>query len=238
MINMSNICDYIKWRGDLSFEADPINEIDNLILSRISYLPFKEIKFNNKEKFKILANRFLELKKEDFHQIDDISLIEELAKSNRYKDLIFSDYYEKIDEEEEKQFAAVTIWLQNNELFVSYRGTDATIVGWKEDFNMSFMINVPSQLEGVKYLEAISKKYFRKKILILTYLGHQTLGIYVIHMALIFYVIRYCNSFFSIDNSYLEYALITIITLIVTQIINIILMLNKWSRLIFLGNLK
>ena len=161
---MSNIVDYIKWRGDLSFEADPINEIDNLILSRISYLPFKEIKFNNKEKFKILANRFLELKKEDFHQIDDISLIEELAKSNRYKDLIFSDYYEKIDEEEEKQFAAITVWLPNNELFVSYRGTDATIVGWKEDFNMSFMINVPSQLEGVKYLEAISKKYFRKKL--------------------------------------------------------------------------
>lgn len=161
---MSNIVDYIKWRGDLSFETDPINEIDNLILSRISYLPFKEIKFNNKEKFKILANRFLELKKEDFNQIDDISLIEELAKSNRYKDLIFSDYYEKIDEEEEKQFAAVTIWLPNNELFVSYRGTDATIVGWKEDFNMSFMINVPSQLEGVKYLEAISKKYFRKKL--------------------------------------------------------------------------
>ena len=149
---MSNIVDYIKWRGDLSFEADPINEIDNLILSRISYLPFKEIKFNDKEKFKILASRFLELKKEDFHQIDDISLIEELAKSNRYKNLIFSDYYEKIDEEEEKQFAAVTVWLPNNELFVSYRGTDATIVGWKEDFNMSFMINVPSQLEGVKYL--------------------------------------------------------------------------------------
>ena len=87
-------------------------------------------------------------------------------------------------------------------------------------------------------IPVIFKKYYRKKILILTYLGQQTLGIYVIHMALIFYVIRYCNSFFSIDNSILEYALITIITLIVTQIINIILMLNKWSRLIFLGNLK
>ena len=84
----------------------------------------------------------------------------------------------------------------------------------------------------------IFKKYLRKKILFLTYLGQQTLGIYVIHMALIFYVISYCNSFFSIDNRYLEYALITIITLIVTQIINIILMMNKWSRLIFLGNLK
>ena len=92
---MANIFDYIKWRGDLSLLKDEFNEIDNLILSRISYLPFKEIKLNNKEKFKILANRFLELKKEDFHQIDDISLIEELAKSNRYKDLIFSDYYEK-----------------------------------------------------------------------------------------------------------------------------------------------
>lgn len=87
-------------------------------------------------------------------------------------------------------------------------------------------------------IPVIFKKYLERKIQILTCLGQQTLGIYVIHMALIFYVIRYCNSFFSIDNRYLEYALITILTLIVTQIINIILMKNKWSRLIFLGNSK
>lgn len=87
-------------------------------------------------------------------------------------------------------------------------------------------------------IPVIFKKYLERKIQILTYLGQQTLGIYVIHMALIFYVIRYCNSLFSIDNRYLEYALITILTLIVTQIINIILMMNKWSRLIFLGNSK
>ena len=42
---MANIVDYIKWRGDLSFEVSPLNEIDNLILSRISYLPFEKINF-------------------------------------------------------------------------------------------------------------------------------------------------------------------------------------------------
>ena len=36
---MSNIIDYIKWRGDLSFDQAPINEIDNIILARFSYLP-------------------------------------------------------------------------------------------------------------------------------------------------------------------------------------------------------
>lgn len=161
---MSNIVDYIKWRGDLSLEVSPLNEIDNLILSRISYLPFERINFKDKDSFVELADQFLELKKEDFHQIDDIMLVEELSKSIRFKNLLFSDYFDKIDPLEEIQFSAITIWLPNNEIFVSYRGTDATLVGWKEDFNMSFMSNVPSQIEGVKYLENIARKYPRKKI--------------------------------------------------------------------------
>lgn len=161
---MSNIVDYIKWRGDLSLEVSPLNEIDNLILSRISYLPFERINFKDKDSFVELEDQFLELKKEDFHQIDDIMLVEELSKSIRFKNLLFSDYFDKIDPLEEIQFSAITIWLPNNEIFVSYRGTDATLVGWKEDFNMSFMSNVPSQIEGVKYLENIARKYPRKKI--------------------------------------------------------------------------
>lgn len=161
---MANIIDYIKWRGDLSLEVSPLNEIDNLILSRISYLPFEKINFKDKDSFVKLADQFLELKKEDFHQVDDIMLIEELSKSIRFKDLLFSDYFEKVDPLEEIQFSAINIWIPNNEIFVSYRGTDATLVGWKEDFNMSFMNHVPSQLEGVRYLEDIAQKYPRKKI--------------------------------------------------------------------------
>ena len=161
---MSNIVDYIKWRGDLSFRASPINEIDNLIMARISYLPYEKVNFKDMIGFEELAGQFLKLTPEEFHQIDDIDLIKELAKSERFKSMKFSDQLLKFSEKEEMQFFAITVWLPNGELFVSFRGTDATLVGWKEDFNMSFMSNLPSQKEGVNYLEYISKKYPLKKI--------------------------------------------------------------------------
>ena len=161
---MSNIIDYIKWRGDLSFKASPINEIDSLIMARISYLPYEKVKFKDMIGFEKLAEDFLNLDEEKFHQIDDIDLIKELAKSERFKEIKFSDMRVKFSEEEEMQFFSITVWLPNGELFVSFRGTDATLVGWKEDFNMSFMSNLPSQKEAVDYLETISKKYPLKKI--------------------------------------------------------------------------
>ena len=40
---MADIIDYIKWRGDLPFSADPFNDVDNLILSELSYLKFDGI---------------------------------------------------------------------------------------------------------------------------------------------------------------------------------------------------
>ena len=161
---MSNIVDYIKWRGDLSFEESPMNEIDNLIMARISYLPYEKVQFRDMIGFEKLAEEFLKLEPEDFHQIDDIDLIKELAKSERFRSMKFSDQRLKFSEKEEMQFFAVTVWLPNGELFISYRGTDATLVGWKEDFNMSFMSNLPSQKEGVDYIEYVGKKYPFKKI--------------------------------------------------------------------------
>lgn len=161
---MSNIIDYMKSRGNLPLKKSALNEIDILILSRISYLPFEKMKLNKKDTLSNLRNQFLNLKKEDYIQYEDILLIEQLSESKRFKDLILSDFFQKIDLIEEQQFAAITIKLPENEVFVSYRGTDSTIVGWKEDFNMSFMTNVPSQIEGVKYLSRIAKKYPFKKI--------------------------------------------------------------------------
>ena len=161
---MSNIIDYIRWRGDLSFKVSTINEIDNLIMARISYLPYEKVEFRNMIGFEELAEQFLKLEPEDFHQIDDIDLIKELVKTERFKNIKFSDQRLKFSTEEEIQFFAITVWLPNGELYISYRGTDATLIGWKEDFNMSFMSNLPSQKEGVNYLEYISKKYPLKKI--------------------------------------------------------------------------
>lgn len=162
---MSNIIDYIKWRGDLSFNQSEFNEIDNLILARFSYFyldgAIKEnekmtIKqaYENTEKIGIPEQKIL--------QIEDKDLFPAMAKSKRFGKLYITEYVNNVDEDEEKQFSAVTILLPDNTMYVAYRGTDNTLVGWKEDFNMCFSSNVPSQLAATQYLEKVSKLNKRK----------------------------------------------------------------------------
>ena len=164
---MANVCDYVKWRGDLSLEQSKFNEIDNLILSRFSYFPFdKIIKENEGVTIKELSERF---KKQDISKLpilwkDDIDLFPLMGESERFGTLLATEYINKIDPEQEKQFSAITVFMPDDTIFVSYRGTDNTIVGWKEDFNMSFKSHIASQLSAKKYLEMIAKEYPDKKI--------------------------------------------------------------------------
>ena len=159
---MANIFDYLQWRGDLTLEQDEFNEIDNLILARFSYLPYDElIKENENVSIEELAKRYKKayIKQEDNLWKDDVNLLPALEKAERFKNMIAVKYINKIDEEEEKQFSAISVLLPDVTIFVSYRGSDNTLVGWKEDFNMSFKSHVASQLDSVKYLEEIAKEY-------------------------------------------------------------------------------
>ena len=162
---MPNIIDYLKWRGDLTFKQDNINEVDAIILARFSYLPFKEINFAKKHTISEISNKMQDLNLDKFIWEDDKEFIIKLGNTRRYKDLIITDYKEILDIESEKQFAAITIWLPNKYKYVSFRGTDMSLVGWKEDFNMSFMKNIPSQKEAVTYFNEIGKKYWDKFII-------------------------------------------------------------------------
>ena len=164
---MANVCDYVKWRGDLSLEQSEFNEIDNLILSRFSYFPFDNIiKETEIVTIKELSERF---KKQDVSKLpilwkDDVDLFPLMGESKRYGEMYATKYINKIDVEQEKQFSAITILMPDNTIFVSYRGTDNTIVGWKEDLNMSFKSHIASQISAKKYLEMIAKEYPNKKI--------------------------------------------------------------------------
>ena len=164
---MANVCDYVKWRGDITLEQSKFNEIDNLILSRFSYFPFdKIIEENEIVTIKELSRRF---QKQDVTKLpilwkDDVDLFPLIGESKRFGELLATKYINKIDPEQEKQFAAITVLMPDDTIFISYRGTDNTIVGWKEDLNMSFKSHIASQLSAKKYLEMIAKEYPDKKI--------------------------------------------------------------------------
>lgn len=162
---MANVFDYIEWRGDLSLSKDKFNEIDNLILSRFSYFPFDElIKENEVVTIRELSDRFLE---KDINEMpilwaDDINLFPAMGLSRRFGEMRVTKYVNKISPEQEKQFAAITIIMPDDTIYVSYRGTDNTVVGWKEDLNMTFKSHIPSQIDAVKYLEEVAKEYPNK----------------------------------------------------------------------------
>ena len=116
---MSNILEYIKWRGDLSFKQDEINEIDIIIFARVSYLPFKSINLEQIDNIENIAEKMKMLSIDKFIWKEDKEFILELGKSNRYKHLNISDYEEILDLEAEKQFVATTIWLPNRYKYIS-----------------------------------------------------------------------------------------------------------------------
>lgn len=79
-----------------------------------------------------------------------------LATSRRFCNARLSGYVNLFDPAAEKQFSGLTILLEGELPYVAFRGTDGTLVGWKEDFNMSFLTVVPAQKEAVQYLCAAS----------------------------------------------------------------------------------
>ena len=162
---MANINDYLSWRGDLPIdEKYSFNEIDSMILARFSYLIFNKIKMNEIETIESISNKMKDFENKEFRFNGDKELITKLGKSERFKKMKVTDFIEKNERQIEKQFGAITIHNSDTEMYISYIGTDSTIYGWKEDFNMSFMDYVPCQIDGKNYFENIAQKYANKKI--------------------------------------------------------------------------
>ena len=69
------------------------------------------------------------------------------------------NYVNEIVTEAEQQFSAVEIVLDDGTSYISFRGTDDTIIGWKEDFNLSTGV-VPAQERAVEYMQRISDKAY------------------------------------------------------------------------------
>jgi len=162
---MANINDYLIWRGDIPIiPGAEFNEIDSMILARFSYLIFDRIDLKEKEKIESISKKMSIFENDEFNYNGDRDLIINLGESTRFRDMIATDYVKNNDKEVEKQFSAITIHISDDEMYLSFLGTDKTILGWKEDFNLSFMKNIPAQIEGLNYLNKIAGKYPNKRI--------------------------------------------------------------------------
>lgn len=164
-----NIIDYLDWYGRFDFDALAFNEVDNLILAELSYATLSGIvkepatdlfavseSITIKEAAKLLKASGIMEKCCKLEQ-NAGELLMAMAKSNRFGKSLLSNYVEKHDFENQEQFSALHIKLPNGVLFVSFSGTDDTLLGWKEDFNMAYLMPVPSQTEATKYLEKTLK---------------------------------------------------------------------------------
>ena len=164
---MANINEYLVWRGDIPINKEfEFNEIDYMILARFSYFPFDRIDLKEIETIESISKKMEKFKNEEFNYNGDKELITNLGKSERFKNLLITDYVKNNDIKVEEQFSAITIHISEEEMYISFVGTDGSILGWKEDFNMSFMENVPAQISGKEYTEKMAKKYPNKRILL------------------------------------------------------------------------
>lgn len=155
---MADIFDYIRWRGDLSFEQDKFNELDALIFARLSYLPFdgsvSSCLFDE-----ITLEQALQrvISSDDYEKNllwkGDAELLQSAAKSKRFGNVLVSGYVNEVESDVSMQFSAITFEFAKKQYYISFRGTDNSLVGWQEDFNMFWTFPLPSQKKAVDYFE-------------------------------------------------------------------------------------
>ena len=159
---MANILDYLDWRGDLTFDQAPFNEVDNLLLSQLVYVDLAGIVPGpeSREKIRVAeASRIFFATHDEQKILEKISMtktamyvLKKMAESERYKDALLGGYVNDISIEEQSQFAVLCVYLGDRSLFVAFSGTDDTIVGWRENFNMGYLDATPGQRKAVDYL--------------------------------------------------------------------------------------
>ena len=146
---MANIMDYLAWRGDIALAYSPFNDLDSLVLSALSYLNYPQ----EPTLIRDLGVHVPAVEQTQFTFVHEIrALLSAAAMTERFAGIRMHHPVAVTDLDRDMQFAAVTFDLPNGSHYVAFRGTDSTIVGWREDFNMAFESPVPAQTAAVKYL--------------------------------------------------------------------------------------
>ena len=154
-----NIIDYVKKNKEITFKEKPFNEIDNVIFSVLSYINFSDIVSKNKRnKITIENARNLYFSKYSLKEMKNnilavkeaINLLDILSKTKRYKDLFLHSYKELTNLDQ--QFSALSIDINKDLVFISFEGTDQSIVGWEEDCKLAYKFPVSAQKSAIRYL--------------------------------------------------------------------------------------
>ena len=165
---MANILDYLDWRGDLTLRESPFNEVDNLLLAELSFLDMTGIVPDMGRHAPVplgqAVDAWFDARKGEklsmgvlvSHEILEMS--RKMAETPRFREMGLSCCRSRLDLERETQFAAITISLGDGTVYLSFRGTDDTLVGWKEDFNMTFSPIVPSQELAAAYMRGLADR--------------------------------------------------------------------------------
>ena len=185
---MANLFDYLSWRGDLSFEQVPFGKIDALLLAHLTYSIFDGVvpeSFSEKKTFSQVVKDFS--KTPDYESRINIGflinkrtaeLMFKTAESERFKNVELCGFRNIYSEDNVEQFAAVT-YIVNGKPVLALRGTDDTIVGWKEDFNIAWLPQIPAQKDALEYFNDAAASFKENFVLV----GHSKGGNLVINTA-------------------------------------------------------
>lgn len=165
-MTMPTVFDYLKWRGDMTFEETPVSEVDNLIFCLLAYADLEDIvpsdpSAGGKTVREAAAEYFFRHRNKTDQHLGLIlppailTLFRAMAHAPRFRDLELTGYVNDVCVRRDMQFSAFTVRLPKDQLFVAFSGTDDSIVGWREDFCLSFMQEIPSQRKATEYLNAL-----------------------------------------------------------------------------------
>ena len=165
---MGTVLEYLEKYGEFSFRERSMNEVDSLALCQLAYLKFDGMVPDVHENqpsvtLKSLAEHpdFENLFADTRFEKPNRALLQAMLKGKRYSNRKLNCYINIVEEEWETQFSAITYILDDGTVYIAYRGTDETIVGWKEDFNMAYLSPVPGQDYSVKYLHMVTRRFRR-----------------------------------------------------------------------------
>lgn len=170
-----NINGYIRKFGNKTFKEEPFNDIDALILAELSYINIDMLIPEGKHKVKVKEIDTKLFNKEVFvDSVDALynkSMLKLMMASKRFSNCVLKDVVRKFSKEDINQFFAVNVVLPNGDLFLSYRGTDITLIGWKEDFLLTYQSTFLSQIQALEYADNVLSKCDNK-----FYLGGHSKG--------------------------------------------------------------